>query len=132
MQLIFHYAQCLQILISVDCSSFEAQIKCKQLWNEREHSLWYRLSKAVKWFRSNLWHQKYFMNQVLAGQHKFFLGNPTVVTAGSSFRGRFQVYRQQMGISLEVNLTGLKREMVVAENFLSRKLITSINVVQII
>ena len=110
MQLIFHYAQCLRILISLDSSSFEAQIKFKWLWNEREHSLWYRLSSAVKWLkvicgvRNILWIRPWQANV------HFLWKIHTVATAGSSLKGRFQGHSQWVGTSPEVNLARLKKE----------------------
>lgn len=63
MQLIFHYVQCLWIVISLDCSSSEAQIKCKWFLNERERSLWGTvLFRAAKWLEINGDYEECFMN----------------------------------------------------------------------
>lgn len=63
MQLIFHYVQCLWIVISLDCSSSEAQIKCKWFLNERKCSLWGTvLFRAAKWLEINGDYEECFMN----------------------------------------------------------------------
>lgn len=63
MQLIFHYVQCLWIVISLDCSSSEAQIKCKWFLNERKRSLWGTvLFRAAKWLEINGDYEECFMN----------------------------------------------------------------------
>lgn len=90
MQLIFHYAQCLRILISLDCSSLEAQIKCKWLWNEREHSLWYRLSKAVKWLKRICGVSNISWIGPWQADVSFVWETHPVATAGSSLWGRFR------------------------------------------
>lgn len=63
MQLIFHYVQCLWIVISLDCSSSEAQIKCKWFLSERKRSLWGTvLFRAAKWLEINGDYEECFMN----------------------------------------------------------------------
>lgn len=62
MQLIFHYVQWLWIVISLDCSSSEAQIKCKWFLNGRKCSLWdtvqFRAEKMA-WNKWGLWRMFY-------------------------------------------------------------------------